>query len=172
MRRHRHVLTFLALLLIALAAVGWLRLPSLHAQAPSAAVVVAAEARPSPVVAGTRVTYSVTLGNGTDVPLAEVALRHTLPAGFDLVPGSTRMRANGLAVPAGDPSMSGPLLLWEGLTVPVGRAGTVMGMHTFVQDACDREACSIAYQLTRVRELMEADAYVKQGSEWKKVHDK
>ncbi len=162
MRQHRTLLACTILLLAGALAAGALAWPALDAQVPSAQAGLSAAANPSTVAAGQRVTYTVRLDNGSTAPLTGASLRHTLPAGFDLVPGSTRIRANGVAVPAGDPAMAGQVLTWQGLIVPTGRTDSVVGMHTFLQNGCDREVCSVGYQLDRVRDLMGPGAYVKQ----------
>ncbi len=162
LRRHTPLLACCALTLAVLLAAGAAGLPATLAQSTGLGVLAAAQ--PSEVQAGTRVTYSVTVENGTGAALTGVNLRTTLPAGFDLVPGSTRTRANGLAVPALEPVLNGTLLTWDGLTVPAGRSGGVFGMHTFVQDYCESEYAS---QLDSVKALMrpgstDPPAFVKQ----------
>ncbi|NLD71900.1 MAG: DUF11 domain-containing protein, partial [Chloroflexi bacterium] len=151
-----HLLGLLALLAIGGAALsGW---PVGPEPAAAASYAVSAEGSPAAVTAGERVTYRVQVRNPGTAPLEGLQLRYTLPAGMDYVPGSARVRANGLPVALPPPAESGATLSWAGLSVPGGRMSGVLGMHTFVQDRWQ----DTDYQLDRVRELMGPGAYVKQ----------
>ena len=141
-----------------LLAAGGAALAGRPARATEGTLSASATASPAAVVAGERVTYRVTVRNAAQAPLGGLALAVTLPAGMDYVPGSARVRANGLAMPLPEPSLAGATLSWAGLTVPVGRTGGALGMHTFVQDRWE----DTDYQLDRVVDLMGPGAYVKQ----------
>ena len=141
-----------------LLAAGGAALAGRPARATAGTLSASATASPAAVVAGERVTYRVTVRNAAQAPLGGLALAVTLPAGMDYVPGSARVRANGLAMPLPEPSLAGATLSWAGLTVPVGRTGGALGMHTFVQDRWE----DTDYQLDRVVDLMGPGAYVKQ----------
>ncbi|MFH1084921.1 MAG: hypothetical protein V1772_04080, partial [Chloroflexota bacterium] len=106
------------------------------------------------------VTYSLTLTNkGTD-PGRNVEIAFTPPPGFSFVSGSAQVSADRTVVSRANPALADGALRWTDLTIPGARLAGVYGMHTFVQDRCDR--AYILGQLDRVRELMGPKAYVKQ----------
>ena len=87
-------------------------MPAIRAQ--SAGLSLDVVAQPATVQAGKRVTYAVTIGNASSTPLTGATLRYTLPSGFDLVPGSTRVRANGVSLLHGQVSRGMFSGLWSG----------------------------------------------------------
>jgi len=133
-------------------------LPGVGAQ--SATFSLNARVDPATVAASARVGYTVTVQNRSAAEIKGALLAHTLPGGFTYIPGTARLWANHTLVAQPEPSVSGSTLRWSGLPIPAGRAATAYGMHTFVQDRCNKDY--IAYQLDRVRELMGPGAFVKQ----------
>jgi len=115
---------------------------------------------PQTVQRGGQVTYRVLISNGDQTALDGASLSYTLPDAFTYVSGSTQVRSNGVLVATEDPTVTGNVLIWEGLTLPPGRGTAVYGLHSFCQDRC--ETPYIAYQLDKVKEAMGAGAYVKQ----------
>ncbi|MHB0858466.1 MAG: hypothetical protein ACYC5M_12980 [Anaerolineae bacterium] len=134
--------------------------PPGRVRAATVGLELALMAGPSSVQAGQRLTYTLTLRNIRTLTATDVRVADTIPAGFTYVSGSTQVRSNGILVSTANPSISGQTLTWANLQVPAGRTASAFGMHTFVQDRCDRNY--INAQLDRVRELMGPNAYVKQ----------
>lgn len=133
--------------------------PLAGASAQSPPMSIEAAAEPATVRSGERVRYTLRLENASTMPL-QARLEDTLPPGFVYIPGSTRLWANHTFVGDWEPQIEGHTLIWPRLALPAGRANSVYGMHTFVQDRCTKDY--IAYQLDRVRELMGPGAFVKQ----------
>jgi len=121
---------------------------------------LSAVAEPSTIQAGGILNYSITLHNSSAQTLTEATLKQHLPTGFVYVAGSTHVFSNQIAVSTHDPMASEGALTWLGLSVPAARTTSLAGMHTFVQDRCT--GSYIAYQLDRVGELMEPNAFAKQ----------
>jgi len=128
------------------------------AEVPGLELLVSVE--PATVQVGQTLDYSITLRNSSAGAILDATVRHVLAEGFTFVAGSTEIQYNHTPVSASDPVVSGGSLSWSGLDVPAGRATSLAGMHTFVQDRCSRSY--IEYQLDRVSELMEPNAFAKQ----------
>lgn len=115
---------------------------------------------PTTVQVGQTLDYSITLRNSNAGAMSDATVRHVLAEGFTYVAGSTEISYNHTPISASDPVVSGGSLSWPGLDVPAGRGTSLAGMHTFVQDRCSKSY--IEYQLDRVSELMEPNAFAKQ----------
>lgn len=129
-------------------------------RAQSGALRASITASPSVVLPRQRVTYTLTLRNAADISALNVSIAQALPPGFTYIGGSAQILSNRTLISTQNPTRTGDVLTWSGLSVPLARSASYFGMHTFVQDRC--EGWYIAYQLDRVRELMGPGAYVKQ----------
>ncbi|MBN1399329.1 MAG: DUF11 domain-containing protein, partial [Anaerolineae bacterium] len=134
--------------------------PRLAPRADAFVLGISAAITPASVYTGDEVSYLITLENGAATRAEGVTLAHTLPPGFAYVAGSTEIAANRVVIARSEPQISGNTLRWAGLSAPSARASGVWGMHTFVQDRCER--AYIGGQLDHVRRLMGPNAYVKQ----------
>lgn len=127
--------------------------------ADSATLSVAVSVDPPTAFAGDTVTYEIAIDNrGPDA--VNLSIAHALPAGCAYLPGSTVLSANSVRQALPDPALTGETLTWSDLLAPAARSEPNLGMHTFVQDRCER--AYIDHQLDRVLELMGPGAYVKQ----------
>ena len=142
------------LLLFALLVFAW---PTL---ADPSVLELSASVAPDTVQVSQRLTYTLTIFNSGGVAALNAGLAQTLPVGFTHIPGSTRITSDRTLISTRDPAITGRALRWSNLTVPAARSAGVYGVHTFVQDRCD--SWYIGFQLDRARELMGANAYVKQ----------
>ena len=149
---------------LALLAISLLLCTRLPAVLPIAAqdgpLQVSASVSPTTVQRGGRVTYTLTVNNRTVQSSQGATVTHTLPTGFRYVAGSTHISLDGVTLPSRNPTITGSTLTWNATPLPAARADGFYGMHTFVQDRCDRDY--IRFQLDRTRELMGPNAFVKQ----------
>jgi len=133
---------------------------SLPVEAEGFPLSVEATVSPSTVLAGQTLTYTITLRNSTTANVSAVGLEHLLPSNFAYVAGSTRIISNDTLIARTDPIVSGSTLTWSSLAVPPARASSHYGMHTFVQDRCERDYYKM--QLDHAREAMGPGSFVKQ----------
>ena len=127
---------------------------------PWPVVSLSAGVSPSSVPTGATVTYSDVLTNSGDQAGLGVSLAHTLPSGFTYVSGSTHIYRDGIEISSANPSISGRVLTWSGLSAPARRGDSFYGINTMVQ-----ERCNITYtqwQLNHTRSLMGYAAFAKQ----------
>ncbi|MBM4431762.1 MAG: DUF11 domain-containing protein, partial [Chloroflexi bacterium] len=142
----------------------WLAFPAWAVVAEAPAFALTKSVSPTTVMAGGRVTYTITLTNSGGVTAEGLTVRDTLPAGFTYRAGTSQVIVNGVTVSTANPSISGRTLTWSGLTLPAGRSDSFYGIHTFVQRRTD--SGYLDYQLNRSSELMGSGAYVTQLFDW------
>ena len=153
----RRVPIALLVLVLTLAGVVF-RLRQQPVTAQSSVLSLNLSAQSTQVDAGGEILYTLTLSNSDARDGTSVQLEAVLPDGFSYVSGSAELAYDGASAPISNPTQSGQRLQWSIPSLPGARAGSVYGMHTFVQD----KWADTGYQLDRVRELMGQGAYVKQ----------
>jgi uncharacterized repeat protein (TIGR01451 family) len=132
---------------------------TLLARAEGFPLSLEAAVAPSAVLAGQPITYTITLRN-TITDISAVSLEHLLPPGFTYVAGSTQILHNDTLVARTDPTVLTNTLTWPALTAPAARGTSHYGMHTFVQDRCEKDYYKM--QLEHAREAMGPGSFVKQ----------
>jgi uncharacterized repeat protein (TIGR01451 family) len=129
---------------------------------PATGPVVALSKSVSPSAAAPHdtVTYTITIANAGDVAAEDLTVVDTLPNGFGYQVGSTTVHADGVLIGGDDPTVDGGRLSWSNLQVAPLQRRDFYGIHTFVQERCQK--WYIDWQLDRARELMGPGAWVKQ----------
>lgn len=118
---------------------------------------LAASVQPSTVAPGGTVTYTIVLTNNGDGS-NHIRITDTLPGGFAYVPNSIRLSVDGVVTPYYEPVVTGQSYSWGMRPFPGARTGNIYGMHTFVQDACNKTG----QQLDWSRTLSGSGGYVKE----------
>jgi hypothetical protein len=104
--------------------------------------------------------------NWTENIIPDGAITHTLPAGFNYVPGSALVTVGGWPITHTDPisqaGVAGQELTWRFFQLPAAghTAHNPYGVHTFVQDLCLPEF--IDFQLDQALALVGSGGYVTQ----------
>jgi DNA-binding beta-propeller fold protein YncE len=113
-------------------------------------------------VPGGQVTYHIRLLNWTDEIIPTGTISHTLPAGFNYVPGSAQVSVGGWPIAQADPISQGGSLAWGPFQLPAAghTAHNPYGAHTFVQDLCLTDF--IDFHLDQALELVGSGGYVTQ----------
>jgi hypothetical protein len=117
-------------------------------------------------VPGSQVTFHLRLLNWTEDIIPDGAITHTLPAGFNYVPGSALVTVGGWPIthtnPISQMGEAGQVLTWRSFQLPAAghTAHNPYGVHTFVQDLCLPEF--IGFQLDQALALVGSGGYVTQ----------
>jgi uncharacterized repeat protein (TIGR01451 family) len=114
------------------------------------------------VTPGDEVTYRIRLLNWTDSFTRSGSITHTLPAGFDYVPGSALVTVGGWPLTHTEPLSQNGTLAWGPFRLPAtGYADhNPYGVHTFVQDLCLTPFIDL--QLDQALQLAGSGGYVTQ----------
>ena len=149
------------LLLACLAWLGWLGWDASPAAAQGPPEL-SVDGSGGMAIPGGEVAYQIRLLNWTDEIIPEGAISHTLPSGFNYVPGSTRVTVGGWPITQTDPIVQGQTLVWGQFKLPAAghTAHNPYGVHTFVQDFCLPEF--IDFQLDQALALVGSGGYVTQ----------
>ena len=113
-------------------------------------------------IPGGEASYHLHALNWTTSFQRNAVITHTLPAGFDYIPGSTQVTVGGLLLSQSDPISQSNSLVWGPFTLPA--AGHTLhntyGIHTFVQDLCLPEFIDL--HMDQALELVGSGGYVTQ----------